>query len=71
MRQVQWMGKVVAQKEQAFVDIEDDENDTSQVVGIGGSSFNKEKRDISNVLRAPPKEKQVWEALASLENDSK
>lgn len=73
LRQVQWMGKIVAQKEQAFASADDpdtDEADESKVVGTGGSSFNMQKNEVSSLLRAPPKEKQVWEALANLENDS-
>lgn len=75
LRQVQWMGTIVAQKEQEYgfgeEKEEDDRKRPHKVDGTGGALYNAYKRALSTGARSPPEEKQVWEALANLEQDSK
>jgi len=75
LRQVQWMGSIVAQKEQEAIKkpsrrAKDKAKDKAKVDGTGGGIYTQVKGELLDVIRPPPKEKQVWEALANLEQDS-
>lgn len=71
LRQVQWLGSRVAQKEDSFEQARCD----SKVDGLGGAVISNSKRQLLDAAPGKPaqantKERQVWEALASLEQDS-
>jgi len=79
LQQVQWLGGRVAQKERAEQEqgtTSVRKNTTPSVNGSGGSEglYNSHKQQLQQIQTdapvRPAKERQVWEALANLEQDS-
>lgn len=68
LRQVQWLGQRVAQKEEEYQEELLDYGD-GQADHVAKSVYQQAKSESGQ--QSPAKEKQVWEALAVLEQDSK
>lgn len=66
LKQVQWLGTRVSQKEQEY---EQEEDFDDEVMGQGQAS-QELQRIQKKQTESPFKERQVWQALANLEKDS-